>query len=170
MKPDDEWFEVSEDMWRDPHTTPTKLRLLADHNIPAEMVEELREAGIDVKTAAEVGKAHLPDEELFSYAREVARVLLTMDEDFWSDQKHRLHKGAGVIIVKVDSKDVERSLRAFGLLFVGFARSYGNWDSMKAKVYPDRFLLKMPATSGGIVQYELRLFNRFLYARELPKT
>lgn len=170
MKPGEEWFEVSEDLWKDPHTKRAKLRLLADHNLPAEMVKELREAGIDVKTAADVGKAHLPDQELFTYASEIGRVLLTMDEDFWSDRKHRIHKGAGVIIVKADSKDVHRSLRAFGLLFGCFARSYGNWNEMKAKAYPDRFVLKLPnrTAGGGVAQYEMRLFSRRLYAKEVP--
>lgn len=172
MKPGDEWFEVSEDLWKGPNAKAAKLRLLADHNIAAEMVKELREADIDVRTASEEGKAHLPDEELLAYAGKIGRVLLTMDEDFWSDRKHRLHKGAGVIIVKADSKDVNRSLRAFGLLFGCFAQSYGNWDEMKAKAYPDRFVLKLPNRTmcGGVVQYEMRLFSRRLYAKEVPYT
>lgn len=89
-----------------------------------------------------------------------------MDEDFWSDRKHRLGT-AGVVIVKVDSKDVGRSLTAFGLLFGCFARSYGNWKATKVKAYPDHFVMKMPAHSGGIAQYEMRLFRRRLYAREI---
>jgi hypothetical protein len=43
---DDEWFELSDDLWLDPGEKRQKVRLLADHNVPQALVEEIRANGI----------------------------------------------------------------------------------------------------------------------------
>jgi hypothetical protein len=65
-------------------------RLYANENFPVPVVESLREAGHDVITVAETGKAEQswPDEDVLEFAIQDDRVLLTLN------RKHfiRLHK------------------------------------------------------------------------------
>lgn len=55
MPEESQWFEVTEDLWRDEHEVRPRLRLLADENLPAPFVTELQSANIDVRTTAELG-------------------------------------------------------------------------------------------------------------------
>jgi hypothetical protein len=60
--------EPFNDDWFDPGEKRQKLRLLADHNIPQALVEEIREHDIAVKAARELGLDKVDDPELLSYA------------------------------------------------------------------------------------------------------
>jgi Domain of unknown function (DUF5615) len=79
-------------------------RIYANENFPLTVVESLRQAGQDVTTVAETGKAEQswPDAEVLEFATREGRVLLTLN------RKHfiRLHKQqpshAGVIVCTFD--------------------------------------------------------------------
>jgi hypothetical protein len=87
--PDDEWFELSDNLWLEPGEKRQKVRLLADQNVPQSLVEEIRAHGITVRTAREFGLATLQDAELLSYAKREGLILLTLDDGFWSDKSIR---------------------------------------------------------------------------------
>lgn len=163
-----EWFEVTEDIWRQPGVIPPKLRLLSDVHVPKAMVEEMRSVGIDVETAINLGLATLDDRDFLARTTSMGRVLLTMDRDFWDSHKFPLTKGGGVIYVDVAPGDVQNSLRAFGLLFGCFARSFpGNWTrGLRAKASLSHFVLRM-APTGQPVTYEMTLTGRRLFARQV---
>jgi hypothetical protein len=61
------WFEVSEDLWREPSEITQKLR------------------GIEVRTAQEPNIHLLSDEGILHEATKRGLVLITLDRDFWSD-------------------------------------------------------------------------------------
>ena len=57
------------------------MRFLADENIPAPSVRELREAGYDVSTITPDLRS-APDETVLALARSQQRMVLTFDRDF----------------------------------------------------------------------------------------
>lgn len=56
--------------------------LLADENVHPEVIEFLREAGLDVESVSEQGQFGLPDSQVLQQATEAERVVLTHDSDF----------------------------------------------------------------------------------------
>lgn len=57
------------------------MKLLADENIAAPLVAELREEGIDTSYVAELASG-ITDDEVLEVARSEGRLLLTEDKDF----------------------------------------------------------------------------------------
>ena len=84
------------------------MRLLADENLPKAIVASLRLAGHDVVWA----RTDFPgtkDSALLDLAESEARLLLTLDRDFWQIAVHRrvpLEK-SGVILFRVHPATVE---------------------------------------------------------------
>ena len=56
--------------------------LLADENVNPDVIEFLREAGLDVESVSEQGQFGLPDSRVLQQATESNRVVLTHDSDF----------------------------------------------------------------------------------------
>jgi predicted nuclease of predicted toxin-antitoxin system len=56
--------------------------LLADENVHPEVIEFLREAGLDVESVSEQGQFGLPDTQVLQQATATGRVVLTHDSDF----------------------------------------------------------------------------------------
>lgn len=165
--PDDEWFELSDDLWLEPGEKRQKVRLLADHNVPHSLVEEIRAHGIAVNTAQELGLARLEDAELLSYAKREGLILLTLDEGFWSDKKYPIHQSGGIILVDVGASASAKASLGLQMLFL-FAKSFGgNWRTgLKARATSDKFDLKMISHAGKKAAYEIRLRKNSLFARE----
>jgi hypothetical protein len=168
-EPETGWFEISEDFWLAEGEVHPKLRLLADHNVSIDIVRECRRAKIAVQTAAELGVHKLDDDALYDYCRKAGLALLTGDGDFWSKSKYGPEKGGYVIVVRVPSSRRWEFLRAFGLFFGTFGRSFGGRlsEGLRVLVTPRSFYLEMVGLSGSRVRYELKLHRRRLWAREL---
>lgn len=85
------------------------MRLLADENIPKQVVDWLLDDGNDVVWA----RTHCPgatDSRLLQQAEAEAGILLTLDRDFWQlAQQHRgpLHQ-SGVVLFQVHPATPER--------------------------------------------------------------
>ena len=56
--------------------------LLADENVHPDVIEYLRNAGLDVESVAEMGNFGLPDTKVLQQATDTRRVVLTHDSDF----------------------------------------------------------------------------------------
>ena len=56
--------------------------ILADENVHPEVIEYLRQAGLDVDSIAEQGNFGLSDTEVLRQATEAERIVLTHDSDF----------------------------------------------------------------------------------------
>ena len=165
------WFEISEEVWRDPQTQPKKLKLCADASVPQPFVEKLREAGIPVRMASEDGLASHSDNDILAWARRSKRVLLTLDRDFWNDRKFPLQRVPGVIFVDVAPNDIDAALRSFDLVYDTFARSYplDGWEGMKARATPEGYVLKLRDWEGHVARYAIKLKAGRLLARELTQ-
>jgi predicted nuclease of predicted toxin-antitoxin system len=165
--PDDEWFELSHDLWLEPGEKRQQVRLLADHNVPQSLVEEIRANGITVKTAQELRLARLADAELLTHAKREGLILLTLDGGFWSDKTYPIHQSGGIIFVDVRTSASAKASMGLQMLFL-FAKSFGgNWRTgLKARATSDKFDLKMISYTGKKAAYEVRLRKNTLYARE----
>jgi Domain of unknown function (DUF5615) len=166
---DPDWFEISDDLWRDPRVKGKKLKLLADEQVPARVLAEMREAKIAVD-ALPAGAKRTPDPSVLSIAQKKGRVLLTLDGGFWNDHKHPLHQlRTGIIYVAEPPDAHDRILRAFGLVYGCFAKSYPLdwWRQMKVRATVGEFELKMRSRESKIVRYRMRLRGGQVLAREL---
>lgn len=168
---EDEWFDISEDMWVEPNTTPRKLKLCSDASVPQPIIDELRNAGLSVLTAYECNVATHADEAILAWSRRNGRVLLTMDRDFWDDRKFPLQVVPGVIFLDVPPDSVDEAMSAFGLMYGTFARTYSleYWWGKKARVTPSRYFLKMRMPEGDVMHYEVKLEAGGLLARQLVR-
>jgi predicted nuclease of predicted toxin-antitoxin system len=61
---------------------PLDFPLLADENIHPEVINFLRQSGIDVVSIVELGKFGLSDVDVLQQATESGRIVLTHDSDF----------------------------------------------------------------------------------------
>ena len=164
-----EWFEISDTDWLDPRFKPKKLKLLADEQFPEHIIAEIRAANIVVDTLPQRAR-RASDPSVLALAEKEQRVLLTLDADFWDDRKHPLHQlRTGIIYVAEPPAQQDRVLRAFGLVYGCFAKSYPLdwWNQMKARASVGEFELKMRNWESKIVRYRMKLSAGRVLAREL---
>jgi hypothetical protein len=169
-KPEDsEWFEVSDDFWLGAGLVGRELKLLADAQVPEPVIREIRRASIKVATLPQAARRH-PDVNVLQLAEKERRVLLTLDADFWNDRKHPLQSlNRGIIYVAEPPDRYARILRAFGLVYGCFAKSYPLdwWCHMKVRAVTGEFVIKMQSWQGTVSTYRMKLQNGFLVAKEL---
>ena len=93
------------------------MRLLADENLPKPTVEMLRATGHDVLWAR-TDCSGWKDAALLDFAESEARVLLTLDKDFWqiAVQRRAPLEKSGVVLFRVHpatSANLEPLVQAF---------------------------------------------------------
>ena len=94
------------------------MRILADENFPKPVVEELRADGHDVLWAR-TDLAGTSDVALLDLAESEARIVLTLDKDFWqiAVQRRSPLERSGVVLFRVHPATPENLaplVRAFG--------------------------------------------------------
>jgi predicted nuclease of predicted toxin-antitoxin system len=77
------------------------MRFLLDMNLPPEMADRLRSEGHDAVHVLSAGLADLPDREIFAYAAQEQRVLVTFDLDFGEIVGLAGETGSGVILLRL---------------------------------------------------------------------
>jgi predicted nuclease of predicted toxin-antitoxin system len=162
---EDGWFEISEDFWRDPGEKPLKLRLLADANFPAGLVLALRKDGIAVQTAQELGIHGLPDEQVAAEAARRGLFLITLDRDFWSDDRFPLRSTRRLVFVDARDERIAGTL-GFQLMMVLMKSWGGGHQHGKVRVTAESVYLKFLADGGRRQVYEFRAIRPYIYARE----
>jgi len=109
------------------------MRLLADENFPSRIVAELRGDGHDVLWAR-VDCAGWKDVLLLELAESEARILLTLDKDFWQIAVQRrvpLELG-GVVLFRVHPATFQN----LAPLVLGFVRSKRPWAGHVSIIAP----------------------------------
>lgn len=106
---DSDWFEVSDKDWL-PNFKPKELKLLADAQVPEQIVEEISSAGISIKSLP-LRTRNRSDMAILQMAERSRRILLTLDRDFWNDRWYPLHIiQQGIIFV---DEDLQTNMTAF---------------------------------------------------------
>lgn len=168
--PENEWHEFRTgkdiEMPPGPHK---KLKLLADANIPQVLIDELRAAGLVVDSVVEMGISGHPDDNIVQLAKRLHKVILTMDRDFWDDNKHPLRKSPGIIFVDVAPAQVEKAIDGLARFYGIFAREWPLdwWHQMKARVTEHGFAIRSPTWDGNISEDEFQLTNGKLLTRKI---
>ena len=78
------------------------MRLFADHCVPTDVVVALRTLGCQVERAYDVGLDRASDAEIFAYARQHRRILLTTDRDFGNIVRFAISTSPGVVILELE--------------------------------------------------------------------
>lgn len=161
----DGWFEVSEDLWREPGEKPLKLKLLADANFPSGLVEVLKKRGIEVRTAQELKMHRFSDEQILQEAAKPGLFLITLDRDFRSDERFPLQSSGRLVFVDARDERIANT-NGFELLVVllkswGGGHRHGKIRSTASSVY-----LKFLTEAGRQAVYEFKAIRPYLYARE----
>jgi hypothetical protein len=88
-------------------------RLYANENFPLPVVEALRQAGHDVTTVGDTGKAEQawPDEEVLEFATQDDRTLLTLNRKHFIRLHHRQVEHAGIIACTFDPDFTGQAVR-----------------------------------------------------------
>ncbi|MFT3883185.1 MAG: DUF5615 family PIN-like protein [Gemmatales bacterium] len=81
------------------------MRLLADENLPASIVQWLRETGHDIASASEVSSGEV-DEHWLDLANAEERLILTSDKDFGELVYREGLSSFGVILLRMDEMPV----------------------------------------------------------------
>jgi predicted nuclease of predicted toxin-antitoxin system len=167
----EEWFEITQDLWLDPKAFPKKLKLCSDASVPQPVIDELTTASIPILTAYDDKVSTHSDKSILAWSKRKKRVLLTMDRDFWNDRKFPLQIVHGLIFIDVSPNNIDDALKVFGLIYGTFASSYSIdwWQNMMARALPENYFLKMRTWEGMKSEYEIRLMDGILYAREIPQ-
>ena len=100
------------------------MRLLADENFPKEIVERFSLKGVDVLWARTSCKGW-KDAAILELAESEARIVLTLDKDFWQiavQRRQRLEK-SGVVLFRVHPATVENLMP----LMDGFLSGSQTW-------------------------------------------
>jgi len=79
------------------------MKLKLDENIPAELLDDLREAGHEVDSVREEGLAGAPDPVVLEQARAEGRVLLTLDKGIGDLRAYPPGRFAGIVLLRPPS-------------------------------------------------------------------
>ena len=160
------WFRITSDLWTEFGEIKPKLRLVADENFPLPLVKLLRGRKIDIKTAQSLKLHTLADENLLPKVAELGYVLITLDRDFWSDEKFPLHQCGGVIFVVGEDERIGNTL-GFELL-IAFLKSMGGGMSHgKIRASSDSVYWKGTSSWTKKFVYEIKAIRPWIYAREV---
>ena len=162
-------LKISQDMWRDPKTIPKKPKFLADANIPLEIVNEIKSSKISIISVHEMGVGNLEDEEILKLAKRKNKILLTMDKDFWNEQKFPINKFGGLIFLDINPSNINKALNAFYYIWFTLLKYFhvSNIRYIKARVTESNYFLSIIAYTGERTCYEFKIEHRQLLAREL---
>jgi predicted nuclease of predicted toxin-antitoxin system len=110
------------------------MRLLADENFPKPIVEALRTQGHDVLWAR-MDLAGWKDLALLDLAESEARILLTLDKDFWqiAVQRRSPLEQSGVVLFRVHPATPDR----LGPLVRAFVETCAEWAGQISIVMGD---------------------------------
>ena len=76
------------------------MRFKVDENLPAELADDLREAGHVADTVSAEGLAGFADAAIVEAAREEARVLVTLDKGLGDIRRYPPETHAGVVVLR----------------------------------------------------------------------
>jgi predicted nuclease of predicted toxin-antitoxin system len=120
------------------------MRLLADENFPKPLVDMLRADGSDVIWARTDCRG-CKDSALLDYAESEARIILTLDNDFWQIalQRRAPLERSGVVLFRVHPATPEN----LGPLVRSFSGADRTWAAHISIISSDG--IQMVAVAGG---------------------
>jgi predicted nuclease of predicted toxin-antitoxin system len=168
---EEEWFEFDPDLTLGPGPH-RKAAFYADEDVPQALIEEMRQHGLRVRAARELGAHGKADETHAALCAQKGWVLITRDEGFWDERRFPTTRSSPGIII-LGGRSEEEIGEAMALVWVLFAKHFpGNsWSGIKARAKPHIFRLRLRDFTGRVVEYDLKLSkDRQLMVREVPRS
>ena len=79
------------------------MKIKLDENLPLELLEELRSAGIDADSVYDEGLVGAPDDLILKTVQEESRVLLTLDKGIGDIRRYPPEDYAGIVLFRLPS-------------------------------------------------------------------
>lgn len=114
-----------------------KTRFLVDENLDAEAAAYLRTKGFNAVSVEEVGLKGHSDEDVFAFAWQEKRILLTLDHDYQNDQRFPEHRNPGVVILSGGGGDGHAFGTNWGLAMAVFGSAPALWEKTKITIGGD---------------------------------
>lgn len=162
------WEEITHLEGFQPGSSPKKLKLCVDCDVPMELVEALRNDNIPAELAVEAGINVRDDHAVAAWAKRRKRVLLTFNhKDFWNDTKHPLQKCPGIINMAIPKRHLPDSATALAILYESFARHFTLdwWDETKVRVTRKQYSIKF-LHKGRVEQVKVKYISPRFYYKE----
>lgn len=84
------------------------LKFLIDEDVPRSTARVLRDAGFDAVDVRDVGLRGKSDTDVFFYAQQEQRIIITCDMGFSNILHYPPHENAGILVVRIpDSKPID---------------------------------------------------------------
>jgi predicted nuclease of predicted toxin-antitoxin system len=96
------------------------VKLFANENLYEPIIRYLRKSGHDVLSVRE-GLSGISDDEVYKRACKENLVIITMDKDFSRLLRFPPEKCAGIIVVKIYKRTVEKTLELFKKYYAGLS-------------------------------------------------
>jgi len=128
-------LEISEAEVRAHSKSATKkARFHLDESVDPVVAEVLRDRGLNILTASEVGLRGHSDEDQLAAAKREDRILLTHDEDFLNDRRFSLDRNPGVVVLPGGSGSTDDLAEATNILFSLIAPFRELWRGTKIRI------------------------------------
>ena len=85
-------------------------RFKVDENLPAEVVDLLKDGGHDAVTVGDQGMSGRPDGEVEAVCRREARAILTLDLGFGDIRAYPPDRSAGIVVLRLVRQDRDKVL------------------------------------------------------------
>jgi predicted nuclease of predicted toxin-antitoxin system len=128
-------------------------------------VDALRKRGMEVRTAQDLKLHRLPDEQILREATRRELSLITLDRDFWSDNRFPLQSSGRLIFVEARDERIAEA-NGFELLVVLLKSWGGGHRHGKIRATAESVYLKFLPAVGKQAVYEFKAIRPYIYARE----
>ena len=93
------------------------MKFFANENLFEPIIDYLTGLGSDVLSTRDAGLSGISDNEVYRFACDEERVIITMDKDFSRMFRFPPEKCGGIIVVKVYKRTVDETLEIFKKLY-----------------------------------------------------
>lgn len=127
------------------HSKNRKWRIYADKNVEKNTISLLRKKMDVLSVEEDIKLTNQEDSFHYKKAKQLKRLLLTNDKDFWSDQQFKLLESPGVIILISKDKVIARYLPLLlrkALIVNNPSDNPIFLDGVKIKCSPEEIILK----------------------------
>jgi len=115
------------------------MKLLANENIPIELVKELRNSGYDILRVDEVKKG-MKDREVLDLSIKESRILITFDKDFGELAIKEKRKATGIILLRIHPESIQHIKKRILLLFGQIRELEGKFIVLEEHIIRERNL------------------------------
>jgi predicted nuclease of predicted toxin-antitoxin system len=170
---DEGWSELPAYLWRDGRKKARTVRLFADENIDAQLLERIKSKRISVRSALGEGLSGRSDSDVLQWCNRNRRVILTRDGDFWDDRAFPLQQVPGVILLHPLSGTSGEALTLFDFFYQSLGKIFPTnwWHGKKVRVgHNGSLFLKLRTPDGRVAWYQFKVASGRILVQDVSPT